>query len=282
MTALSPGQIKGRINNLAKRKNANPSTMMRLYMMERFLERIANSPYSDVFILKGGVLITSLLGVSLRSTMDIDMTIINLDLSKERIYDVISEISQIDIHDGVSFNIKGISRIMDEMEYPGYRLTIEAQMGKMITPVKLDISTGDAITPGAIEHSYSLMLEDRSIVLNSYNLETLLSEKVQTVLSRGVLNTRMRDYYDIYSLQLRFSDQIDGVILKKAFETTCMRRGTISLIGKEKNIVEIISNSIDLKKLWDSYRIKYEYAYGLSFEKVIEAINALIEQIQQN
>ena len=250
--ALSPGQVKGRINNLAKANNANPSVLMRLYMMERFLERVANSPYSKSFIIKGGVLVTSLLGVSLRSTMDIDATVLNLDLSEEMMYNVISEIGEIDIHDGVSFTINSVSHIMDEMEYPGFRFAVEAKMGKMVTPIKIDISTGDALTPGAIKYDYNLMLENRSIILASYNLETLLSEKLQTILSRGVLNTRMRDYYDIYSLHLRFSNQINKTILRKAFESTCQRRGTLELYVRGEDILKLISK-VQICQIYGKY-----------------------------
>ncbi len=279
--ALSPGQVKGRINNLAKANNANPSVLMRLYMMERFLERVANSPYSKSFIIKGGVLVTSLLGVSLRSTMDIDATVLNLDLSEEMMYNVISEIGEIDIHDGVSFTINSVSHIMDEMEYPGFRFAVEAKMGKMVTPIKIDISTGDALTPGAIKYDYNLMLENRSIILASYNLETLLSEKLQTILSRGVLNTRMRDYYDIYSLHLRFSNQINKTILRKAFESTCQRRGTLELYVRGEDILKLISKSTDLPNLWEVYKKKYEYASGIPFANVIEALKSFLKMMHE-
>ena len=198
--ALTQEQIKGRIRNIAKDNKADARVLIRIYMMERFLERVANSPYAEKFVIKGGILVTSMVGVSLRSTMDIDTTVRNINLSEKDVLRIVKEICDIDMDDDISFVIKEISDIMDDMEYPGIRVSLDAALGKMITPIKIDISTGDVITPGAIEYEYKLMLEDRTIQLWSYNLETILAEKMQTILSRGILNTRMRDFYDIYTL----------------------------------------------------------------------------------
>ena len=194
---LTPEQVKGKIKNIAKEMKADARILMRLHMMERFLERVSISKYKDNFIMKGGMLVTAMVGVSLRSTMDIDTSIKNQNLSAEDARRIIDEIKNIDLGDGVTFEVKGVSNIMDEMEYPGVRFAMNAVMGKLITPLKIDISTGDVITPRAIEYHYKLLLEDRFISLWSYNLETILAEKIQTVLARGLLNTRMRDFYDI-------------------------------------------------------------------------------------
>ena len=202
--AFSQEQVKGKIKNIAKENKADARILMRIYMMERFLERVANSAYAEDFIIKGGILVTSMVGVSMRSTMDIDTSIRNFNLSEEDAKKVVTEICNIDLQDGVTFVIKEVSSIMDEMEYPGLRLALDAVLGGMVTPIKIDISTGDVITPRAIEYDYKLMLENRSIKLWSYNLETVLGEKLQTVLARGILNTRMRDFYDIYALLLRY------------------------------------------------------------------------------
>ena len=190
-------QIKGRIKSVAKQNNADARTLMRIYMMERFLERLAQSEYRDNFIIKGGILVTAMIGVAHRSTMDIDTSMKNLNLSADDALRVVNQVKDIDLDDGVSFEVKDVSNIMDEMEYPGIRVTMNANVGRLITPLKIDISTGDVITPRAIEFNYDLLLEDRSISLWSYNLETILAEKLQTVLARGILNTRMRDFYDI-------------------------------------------------------------------------------------
>lgn len=203
---FTPEQIKGRIKSVAKQNNADARTLMRIYMMERFLERLAQSEYRDNFIIKGGILVTAMIGVAHRSTMDIDTSMKNLNLSAEDALRVVNQVKDIDLDDGVSFEVKDVSNIMDEMEYPGIRVTMNANVGRLITPLKIDISTGDVITPRAIEFNYDLLLEDRSISLWSYNLETILAEKLQTVLARGILNTRMRDFYDIRMLLDTYED----------------------------------------------------------------------------
>ncbi len=273
--ALGSAQVKGKIKNLAKSNKADARILMRIYMMERFLERVANSKYKEDFIIKGGILVTSLVGVSMRSTMDIDTSIRNFNLSEEDALRVINEICDIKLDDGVTFVIKDISGIMDEMEYPGIRVGIDALLDGMVTPIKLDISTGDAITPRAIEYHYNLMLENRSICLWSYNLETIFAEKLQTVLARGILNTRMRDFYDIYTLLLRYKDEIDNDTLKQAFEATCSKRNSMNLKSDGTHIIETVSNDDTIKSLWESYRKKYSYATDIEFKTAIESVSKL-------
>lgn len=251
---LTPEQVKGRIKNVAKKNNADARTLMRIYMMERFLERLSNSKYKDNFVIKGGMLVTAMVGVANRSTMDIDTSLKNQNLSAEDARKIINEIANIDLDDGVVFEIKEVSNIMDEMEYPGIRLTINAMMEKLITPMKIDISTGDVITPRAIEYQYKLLLDGRSIQLWSYNLETILSEKLQTVLVRGLLNTRMRDFYDINMLLSIYKQEIDEDILKKAFKATCEKRGTESLKTEGTRIITAVEKDTQLRHLWKSYQ----------------------------
>ena len=278
--ALTQEQIKGRIRNIARDNKADARILIRIYMMERFLERLANSPYNENFVINGGILVTSMVGVSLRSTMDIDTTIRNMNLSKEDAMQFVKEICSINLEDGISFVIKDVSDIMDEKEYPGVRVSLDVTLGKMITPIIIDLSTGDAITPRAIEYDYKLMLEDRTIRLWSYNLETILAEKMQTVLSRGVLNTRMRDYYDIYTLSLRYGDSIDNETLKLAFEATCSKRGSLKLIDSGEVIIDSISTDSDLKRLWEAYQKKYGFAADLSFNSVICTVKNLYTLIK--
>ena len=277
---LTEEQVKGRIKSLAKQKNADARTLMRVYMMERFLERVSTSKYKDNFIIKGGMLITAMVGVSLRSTMDIDTSIKNQNLSEVDIRKILDEIGQIDIQDGVSFEIKNVSEIMDEMEYPGIRFSMDAVMGKLITPMKIDISTGDVITPKAIEYSYKLLLEARTIRLWSYNLETILAEKLQTVLARGVLNTRMRDYYDINILLSIYDKDIDNSMLKNAFSATCKKRGTDVLKTDARAILVDIKDDVRLRELWESYRKKYTYAQDISFETIMKSIEKLLDKVE--
>lgn len=220
---LTPAQIKGRIKNVAKQNGSDPITLLRIYMMERFLERITYSKYKDDFIVKGGILVTSMIGISMRSTMDIDTTIRNFDLTKEETTRIINEIKDISLDDHIEFILNDVSDIMDNMEYPGIRIHMDAKLENLIVPIKIDISTGDVITPREIRYEYSLLLENKSIQLWSYNLETILAEKIQTILSRGLLNTRMRDFYDVTTLFDRYNDSINYNDLSLAFDKTCTK-----------------------------------------------------------
>lgn len=274
---FTPEQIKGRIKSVAKQNNADARTLLRIYMMERFLERLARSEYRDNFIIKGGILVTAMIGVAHRSTMDIDTSMKNLNLSAEDALQVVNQVKDIDLDDGVSFEVKDVSNIMDEMEYPGIRVTMNANVGRLITPLKIDISTGDVITPRAIEFNYDLLLEDRSISLWSYNLETILAEKLQTVLARGILNTRMRDFYDIRMLLDTYEDKVNKAVLKDAFAATCKKRGTDHLQEQAEEIIKIIEADEQLQVLWRAYQKKYSYAADIDYASVISGVRKLME-----
>ncbi len=277
---FTPEQIKGRIKSVAKQNNADARTLMRIYMMERFLERLAQSEYRDNFIIKGGILVTAMIGVAHRSTMDIDTSMKNLNLSAEDALRVVNRVKDIDLDDGVSFDVKDVSNIMDEMEYPGIRVTMNANVGRLITPLKIDISTGDVITPRAIEFNYDLLLEDRSISLWSYNLETILAEKLQTVLARGILNTRMRDFYDIRMLLDTYEDKVNKAVLKDAFAATCKKRGTDHLQEQAEEIIKIIEADEQLQVLWRAYQKKYSYAADIDYASVISGVRKLMDWIR--
>lgn len=277
---FTPEQIKGRIKSVAKQNNADARTHMRIYMKERFLERLAQSEYRDNFIIKGGILVTAMIGVAHRSTMDIDTSMKNLNLSAEDALRVVNQVKDIDLDDGVSFEVKDVSNIMDEMEYPGIRVTMNANVGRLITPLKIDISTGDVITPRAIEFNYDLLLEDRSISLWSYNLETILAEKLQTVLARGILNTRMRDFYDIRMLLDTYEDKVNKAVLKDAFAATCKKRGTDHLQEQAEEIIKIIEADEQLQVLWRAYQKKYSYAAEIDYASVISGVRKLMDWIR--
>ena len=277
---FTPEQIKGRIKSVAKQNNADARTLMRIYMMERFLERLAQSEYRDNFIIKGGILVTAMIGVAHRSTMDIDTSMKNLNLSAEDALRVVNQVKDIDLDDGVSFDVKDVSNIMDEMEYPGIRVTMNANVGRLITPLKIDISTGDVITPRAIEFNYDLLLEDRSISLWSYNLETILAEKLQTVLARGILNTRMRDFYDIRMLLDTYEDKVNKAVLKDAFAATCKKRGTDNLQEQAEEIIKIIEADEQLQVLWRAYQKKYSYVAEIDYASVISGVRKLMDWIR--
>lgn len=277
--AISSAQLKGKIKNLAKDKNADARVLLRLFAMERFLERLSDSKYRNNFVIKGGVLVTAMVGVSNRSTMDIDASIKNLNISVQDARRFLSEIAQIDLQDGVSFELIKVERIMDEMEYPGLRAHMNAALDGIKVSLKIDISTGDVITPRAIEFHYPLMLEDREISLYSYNLETILGEKIQTILARGILNTRMRDFYDVHLLLLKYSDRLDFDLFSEAFAATCKKRNTVGIIRQAGKIIERIKSDEHMQGLWKAYQAKYTYAASISFDDTIDSVEELIKRL---
>ena len=272
-------QLKDLIRNLSKKKSADAQILMRNYMMERFLERISLSEYKDKFILKGGMLVAAMVGLDARATMDLDATIKGANVSLTDVETIISNIIAIPIDDGVSFRIKRISEIMEEADYPGVRVSMETKFDGVITPLKIDISTGDVITPKEIRYRFNLMLEDRTIEVWAYNLETVLAEKLETVISRNVTNTRMRDFYDIYILQKLHGEQLNKEILWNALVSTARKRGTLEQIesGDIREIFDEIETSSVMENLWKAYQKNYSYAVDISWHIVMESVRYLYQ-----
>ena len=272
-------QLKDLIRNLSKKKSADAQILMRNYMMERFLERISLSEYKDKFILKGGMLVAAMVGLDARATMDLDATIKGANVSLTDVETIISNIIAIPIDDGVSFRIKRISEIMEEADYPGVRVSMETKFDGVITPLKIDISTGDVITPKEIRYRFNLMLEDRTIEVWAYNLETVLAEKLETVISRNVTNTRMRDFYDIYILQKLHGEQLNKEILWNALVATARKRGTLEQIesGDIREIFDEIETSSVMENLWKAYKKNYSYAVDISWHIVMESVRYLYQ-----
>ena len=274
-------QLKDLIRNLSKKKSADAQILMRNYMMERFLERISLSEYRDQFILKGGMLVAALVGLDARATMDLDATIKGTNVSLTDVETIISRVISIPIDDGVSFRIKRISEIMEEADYPGIRVSLESKFDGVITPLKIDISTGDVITPREIRYSFNLMLENRTIEVWAYNLETIFAEKLETVISRNIANTRMRDFYDIYILQKLYREQLSKDVLWDALVATAKKRGTLEQIKAEDigEVFDEIQSSPVMENLWKAYQRNYSYADDLSWHTVMAAVQVLYQTV---
>lgn len=271
-------QLKDLIRNLSKKKSADAQILMRNYMMERFLERISVSQYKDKFILKGGMLVAAMVGLDARATMDIDATIKGADVNVEAVERIIEEIVSVSLEDGVTFRVKQISEIMDEAEYPGVRVSMETTFDGVRTPLKVDISTGDVITPREIQYSFKLMLEDRTIDVWAYNLETVLAEKLETVISRNITNTRMRDFYDIHILLKLYGNTLDSKILGEALLATAKKRETESYLNEAVEIFEEVQVDVNMQKLWVAYQKKFSYASDISWDKVMESTKELYDK----
>ena len=268
-------QLKDLIRNLSKDKSADAQILMRNYMMERFLERISLSEYRDKFILKGGMLVAAMVGLDARSTMDIDATVKGATVGIEDVENMIASIISVPVDDGVGFRVKRISEIMDEAEYPGIRVSMETEFDGVITPLKIDISTGDAITPHEVRYSFKLMLEDRSIEIWAYNLETVLAEKLETVVSRATANTRMRDFYDLHILSQLHEQSIIPADLRAALIATAKKRGTEKYLADAPAAFDEVEADPNMEKLWRAYQKKFSYAADLSWHTVMESIRNL-------
>lgn len=271
----SATQLKDLIRNLSRKKSADAQILMRNYMMERFLERISISKYQDKFILKGGMLVAAMVGLDARATMDIDAIIKGIDVNLEEVENIIADIVSVPLEDGVTFRIKQVSEIMDEAEYPGVRVGMETEFDGVRTPLKIDISTGDVITPKEMQYNFKLMLEDRSIEVWAYNLETVMAEKLETVISRNITNTRMRDFYDIHILLNLYGNMLDTKILGEALQATARKRETEYHLKDAEKIFEEVQEDSGMEKLWKVYQKKFSYAADISWKMVMESVRKL-------
>ena len=269
----SSKQLKDLIRNLSKEVGIEAHVLIRKYMIERFLERVSSSKYNGSFILKGGMLVAAFVGVEARATMDIDTTIKGIPVTIVDMERTITEISNIDLDDNVKFRIKKVSEIMDEAEYSGIRFSMDAVLDGAVIPLKIDISTGDVITPREIAYSYKLMFEDRTIPIMTYPIETVLAEKLETVISRSITNTRMRDFYDIHILLK--SQNINADILALALERTAKKRGNFNLLENAESVLKIVKSDEDMKRLWNIYQKKFKYAGEYTWDEVIHSVREL-------
>ena len=270
-------QLKAKIRNLSEGDSTKAQTLIRNFIMERFLERIALSQYRNNFILKGGMLVSAVVGLDTRATMDIDTTVKSLELSKDNAVKIVEEIIAVEIPDGVHFTTTKVSDIMEEHDYPGIRFMLEATLDNLRQTIKIDISTGDIITPGAVEFSYNLMFEDRAISLWTYNLETLLAEKLETIMARGTANTRMRDFYDIHIISRQ--EPYDLVILKRAFLATSSKRNTTDQIPDFRIILATVESDGVMRRQWENFRKESFFIGELTWDEVMESVKLLAESV---
>lgn len=273
-------QLKDLIRNLSAKKKTEPLLLMRNYMMERFIERLSKSKHKHQLILKGGMLITAMVGIDARTTMDLDTTIKDIQLDKNSIETLINEIISLDVEDGVTFRINSITDIMEATDYPGLRVSLEAQFDGVRTPLKIDFSTGDIITPREVAFDFPLLFEDRKISILAYPLETVLAEKLETILSRSIANTRMRDLYDVYILMNLYRDKLNPETLKQAFLATAKKRGFTVSDEKSQVIINAVETDSSQQVLWASYQKKFNYAENVDWSDVISALRELIGLIK--
>jgi predicted nucleotidyltransferase component of viral defense system len=272
--------LKAKINNIAKSENISPHSVMQTYMLERLLERISKSKYKDNFILKGGMLISSIVGIDSRSTMDMDTTIKGFKLDIDNLRNILDDIISIEIDDNVKFEVLSIENIREDDDYGGLRVHINAIFDNMPIDLKIDVTTGDKITYKEINYKYNLLLENRAIEIWSYNLETIIAEKYESIIKRSTLNTRVRDFYDVYMLIHLDRNNISNKMLKDAIIETSKHRATFEMVNNKEIVEEVISslkNDDSMIKQWEKYQKTYEYAKDINYIDLIESVNMVKE-----
>ena len=271
--------LKTKISKLAAKTNISNKYIIQTFMFEALLKRISVSEYKDKFIIKGGLLLSSIFGVNLRSTMDLDTTIKGLPLNMQTIENVFNKIISIDLADNVKLKIENIKDIRLEDEYSGFNVNLKAEFDGLKTNLLIDITSGDVITYKEVEFKYYTLFDDEAINIMTYNYETIIAEKFETIIFRNIDNTRMKDYYDLYMFVNLKWNEINKDILRKAIINTSKKRDTENYIEDANSYIEMIQEDDRLKSLWNSYVSNYEYAKDITFEDTINAIKVINELV---
>lgn len=272
-------QLKAIIRNRAKNEGVPPQLVMQNYLLERLLERISLSPWRDSVVIKGGMLISSLVGVNKRSTKDLDTTVRSFPLTHENAECAFREIAVVEVDDDFEFEFVRTEDIRETDDYPGIRVHLLANYEKMSSSVTVDVTTGDRITPDAIEYSYPLMFDDRTLSLMAYPLATTLAEKLETVISRGIANTRPRDYYDLHTLWLTRGTEVDTSVLGDALAATSEKRGTREAMSRYRNVMAEVASDTGMLDQWAAYAQRYPYVGDMTLGEVCGTVVAIMEAI---
>lgn len=268
----TPEQLKGAIRNLAKEKGIHAQEVLQIFMFERIVERLSVSSYKDSFILKGGLLISAILGVAERTTMDMDTTVKGLPMDKQNIRKAVSQILAQPVDDGIEFQLLDLTPIREDDEYENFRASIQAIYGKMKIPMKLDITTGDEITPKEIQFSYPFLFDDHRVMVKAYTQETILAEKYETIIRRNIGNTRARDFYDLHLLYRLYRKNADWNLLKQAVLATARKRESLPILQDTKHILLALKESTALQDLWKRYQAQNLYAREITYPSIIETV----------
>ena len=277
---MTSEKLKGKIKSFSEKNNLKAQEVLQMYFFERFLTRLEKSKYRANFIIKGGFLISSIIGIQNRTTMDIDTTIKGLPVKEEIIKEIILEILNIEVNDGIEFVLGKIENIREISEYENYRLHLTANFEKIKNPLKIDITTGDVIIPSEIEYSYETIFKEKLNIL-VYSLETLIAEKYETIIKRNITTTRLRDFYDIYMIFKLKNDKIDVNNLKQAIWETAKNRNSMEEILESKEILEDVKNDEYLNKQWNIYKKENKYVDNIQFSEILKLLNKIADIVQE-
>lgn len=279
---MNKDSLKAKAKNVAQKYNLDSRYIIQYVMFESLIRRISISKYKENIIIKGGFLLSSIFGFNQRSTMDMDATSKGMNLNKENVLNIIKDIIAIDINDGVRYEIFSIKDIRLEKKYPGFKIHLLAYLEDLRTHLMIDITTGDVITLKEIDYEYNTIFDNETINIMSYNIETIIAEKFEAIISRNVINSRMKDYYDLYMFTTLKWDNVNKNLLKIAINNTCNNRKTTNYLNDSSNYINLISKNGDLKKLWKEYQNKNVYAKNINFEDTILAISKINELLKSD
>lgn len=268
----TPEQLKGTIRSMAAKKNLRAQEILQMFLFERVLERLANSAYKNNFILKGGLLISSMIGIGERTTMDMDTTVRGIQMEEDEIVKAVKEILAVDVGDGIVFEYQGIEPIREDDAYNNFRVHLRAKYGKIDSPMKIDVTTGDVITPAAIQYDFPMLFDDKSVPVMAYTLETILAEKYETIIRRNIGTTRARDYYDLHTLYRSRKDEVRPDVLKAAVLHTAQKRDSVQDIEDWHDIIKDIREEPQMYLLWDNYVAENKYIRELEFHIVLDTV----------
>ena len=277
--AMNKNSLQAKINNMSKETGVHQNILLKSYFFDAFLRRLSASGYSDNFVFKGGFLLAMSLGIDLRSTMDIDFLLRRMDLEKQNIINTLVEVASIDLGDNVHFEFKDVSEIRADDEYGGYNIAFWAKLENIEETISIDIATGDPITPNAVDYGYKCLFDGEILTFNSYNFETIIAEKLQTVLSRGVTNSRSKDFYDLYIIHKLRWNEISLETLGKAFANTCNYRGTVFDKKDALKIIDNIKTDRAMKTRWNAYKKRNKYVGHLEFEEAVAVVAAILSNL---
>lgn len=273
----TPEQLKGSIRSMAAKKNLRAQEVLQMFLFERILERLANSKYRNNFILKGGLLISSIIGISERTTMDMDTTVRGIQMEEDEIVKAVKEIIAVDVSDGIEFEYESIEPIREEDAYNNFRIHLRAKYGKIDSPMKIDVTTGDVITPGAVQYEFPMLFDEKAIPVLAYTLETILAEKYETIIRRNIATTRARDYYDLHTLYRSRKEEIRTDILKEAVLHTAEKRESTEDMQDWREIIQDIRDEPQMNLLWNNYVADNTYIGDLQFSEVLDTVNEIAE-----
>lgn len=271
----TPEQLKGAIRNIAVSKSLHPQEVLQMFLFERILDRLSVSPWRDHFILKGGLLISSMIGIGERTTMDMDTTVRGIPMEEEQITEIVRSVIEQDMDDGIQFVFRSIEPIREDDAYNNFRVHLDARYGKINAPMKIDITTGDKITPAAVRYDFPCLFEEKRVPVMAYTLETILAEKYETIIRRNIATTRARDFYDLHTLFRIYRNDVRVDVLKEAITHTAEKRGSLDDMADWQDIVQDIRDEDALRQLWKNYQADNAYAAGITFDQVVDSVEEI-------